>query len=163
MPDQDHSVAQLNEAVALFSGKSGVNALSIAEITRQIIGLLAARWEPLCDIAMDEGSEGVVSMSFGVKMDLTRRTPSGVVTLSYSQRTRDESVFQVEDPDQQRLPFEDRPAVTAVPRVPIQPVFAASQDEESIPFDAQPPQLRPPPVRRPRRPLMSSAPTTHAD
>lgn len=104
---------RLNAAIAEYSGKTGINAASIAEVTRQIVGLLASRWEQLCEMAMDEGADGAVALSLGVKMDMSRRTPTGVVTLTFSQRTRDESTFDVPDPDQARLPFEERPTVVA--------------------------------------------------
>ena len=104
---------KLREAVADYCEKGGVNAATISAVTEKMVGLLSSRWEHICDLALAVENEGKVNVGFRLSFDMTRKTPVGMITLSFAQRTRDEANFIVEDPDQPTLPFQEpiRPAV----------------------------------------------------
>lgn len=118
MPERRAPVAipesqRLREAVVAFSGKNGLHAVTIATVAEKFIGLLAARWEHICDVAMAEESNGQVCIGFRVSFDMTCKAPVGNVCLSFAQRTKEEAEFAVDDPEQARFPFNEpeRPAV----------------------------------------------------
>lgn len=96
---------KMREAVKEYCGKTGVNAATLGTVTEKFVGLLTARWEHICDVALAEENEGRVNVGLRISFDMTHKTPVGSLTLSFSQRTRDESTFAVEDPDQATLPF----------------------------------------------------------
>jgi hypothetical protein len=112
----------LHEAVERYSGKAGMNAATIGTVTQKIIGLLSSRWEHICDVAMDEPNGGQVNVCFTIHFDMTRKAPCGKVLISFTQRTKDEADFQVDDPTQTSLPFaqavgrEATPLITRTPR-----------------------------------------------
>jgi len=59
MKDSNLSPQQqaLRRSIALYSERSGVSAATISVIAEKFIGLLAGRWEHLCDVALaDDGS-----------------------------------------------------------------------------------------------------------
>lgn len=99
------SVKKLREAVAEISGKTGVNAATIAAVTEKFVALLSSRFEHICDVALADENEGKVVIGLTVRFDMTHKAPVGTVTLGFSQRTKDEAAFQVEDPEQMNIPF----------------------------------------------------------
>ena len=54
MKDSNLSPQQqaLRRSIALYSERSGVSAATISVIAEKFIGLLAGRWEHLCDVAL---------------------------------------------------------------------------------------------------------------
>lgn len=94
-----------HKAVCDLTGKNGINGATIAMLTQRIAGLVSGRFQHLCDLAYEEGSDGKVRFNIGVSLDVTRKVPCGAIKLSFSQRTEDDCEFQVEDPAQATLPF----------------------------------------------------------
>ncbi len=114
----DPRVKKFHAAVEEFCGHEGINATTIATITEKFVGLLSARWQQICDAAMDEENNGKLSLGIPVQLDFTHRVPVGSVSLKFTpQRVNDGTTFQVEDPDQKQLPFQgdDKPHVVAGP------------------------------------------------
>lgn len=104
----------LRKAVADYCEKTGVNAATISVVTEKIVGLIASRWEHICDVALGEENEGKVNVGLRVNFDMSHKTPVGTVTLAFSQRTQDDCAFQVEDPNQPGLPFSEAVRPSAV-------------------------------------------------
>ncbi len=116
------AIKSLREAVAAYSEKDGVNALTISMIVEKCTGLIAAHWEHIRDAAMDEENKGKISLSFALTLDFTHKTPCGAAELRFvPKRVKDGATFQVEDPDQARMDFgDDQPRVIAGP-IPADP------------------------------------------
>lgn len=121
-------IAKLREAIAEFSEKKGVNAVIISLVTEKFVGLLAARFEHICDSAYDEDNDGKISVGVRMSLDLSRKVPCGKVTLRFIPKSvSDDADWHGEDPDQVRLPLEGgtpapgrrrrRTTVTEVPEV----------------------------------------------
>ena len=98
---------KLSEAVAEYSGKTGVNAAAIVAITEKFVGLLASRWEHICDAAHDDENNGKISLSCPIALDFTHKTPVGVICLRFTpQKINDDATFQTPDPDQTEMPLD---------------------------------------------------------
>lgn len=115
--------AKLHAAVIAYSEKTGINGATIAEITEKAIDLLAARWEHICDVANDEESDGKAKVSLSIALDFTAKCPAGALTLAFSVRTKEETSFAVDDPEQPRLPFNrslnERTSTAVAPGAPL--------------------------------------------
>jgi hypothetical protein len=96
---------KLHTAIAEFSAKTGMNATTIATITEKVVGLLAAHWDHIYDVALLDENNSQVNVGLRLAIDFGRKCPVGMVTLSFSTRTSDEAEFRVPDPDQPNLPF----------------------------------------------------------
>jgi hypothetical protein len=95
----------LHDAAAAFAEKTGMNAKTIALVTETFLGLLAARWEHICDAAYDEDNGGKISVSMSMNLNFQAKTPVGDITLRFVPKTvKDSDTFAVEDPDQPLLP-----------------------------------------------------------
>jgi len=129
MKDSNLSPQQqaLRRSIALYSERSGVSAATISVIAEKFIGLLAGRWEHLCDVALADECDGKVNVGFTLRLDITNKVPVGTLCMSFSLRTKDETSFQVDDPNQGTLPFAESlssgatSATTATPAVPTAP------------------------------------------
>jgi len=108
MKDSNLSPQQqaLRRSIALYSERSGVSAATISVIAEKFIGLLAGRWEHLCDVALADECDGKVNVGFTLRLDITHKVPVGTLCMSFSLRTKDETSFEVDDPNQGTLPFD---------------------------------------------------------
>lgn len=102
----DPRTKKLHQAVATYTDKTGINAAALGALTEKIIGLIAARWEHICDSAADEENKGKISLALGINLDMTRKCPIGAVRLRFvPKRVNDEAGFETQDPDQATLPL----------------------------------------------------------
>jgi hypothetical protein len=113
----------LRKAVTDYCEKTGVNAATISVVTEKFVGMLAARWEHICDVAIADENGGKVKVGFGINFDMTHKVPVGTMAMSFSQVTKDDCNFQVDDPNQPALPFAEavRQQRPATPRTQAQP------------------------------------------
>jgi hypothetical protein len=128
----DPKVKDLHEAIKGFTGKTGSNAASICTVGTKFIGMLATRWQHICDVALAEENEGKVNVGFVIKFDMTHKMPAGAVRLSFVQRTKDEDEFHVEDPAQPNLPFADAVRQTATPAQPHPDTILRQREAERL-------------------------------
>ncbi len=125
----------IREAVKNFSGLTGVNAATISLITEKFVGLIAGRWDHLCDVAIAEDAGGKVNVGFSLGLDMTHKCPVGKLSMSFALRTKDDTEFQVDDPSQGTLPF-------------AQIVRDSAASDSDLPT----PTLAPPPASTPTEP-----------
>ena len=112
----------LRKAVAEYSEKTGINALTISAIVENFTGLLSSHWEHIADSANDEENDGKIGVSIPIKLDFTHKCPVGIITLNFTpKKVSDECAFAVEDPEQMPLPIGStrrRATSSAIPTAP---------------------------------------------
>lgn len=80
----------------------------IGKLAVGIVGLLASHWLKIKDISSDEDNDGKVKVAAAIVFDFSGNAPAGAVQISYSPaKTKDETSFRVDDPNQAKLPLDD--------------------------------------------------------
>src|SRR5512138_3600008 len=107
---------RLRESIMAYAQMDGVEGETLAMMVITITGLLASRWDQIGDSAMDEEDEGKISVGIRLALDYTHKIRKGAAELGFvPKRVKDGVTFQVDDPDQAALPFEEPSHVQAGP------------------------------------------------
>ena len=82
---------------------NAIHQQTVDAITKSFADLLTANFDAILDTTDDETNKASATAS--VKIDFNGKMPCGVVSLSFSAKTKDEVVFRLDDPQQEKMPL----------------------------------------------------------